>query len=165
LDTATGLLVVAAGALAGYAALAIRPAISALGTSGSSRRTALAGALATVSLPALAIAPEWDKDYVGVGAERNALSDFEIVAMQQAPDDKLDLNNALVTDYKKLPGMYPHAAGLIASNGPYNSVNDLFRLANATESDKMLFRKYKSAFVALPPGRTFYERINARQST
>jgi len=85
--------------------------------------------------------------------------------MQQAPSGKLDLNNALVTDYKKLPGMYPHAAGLIASNGPYNSVNDVFRLAGATKSDKMLFRKYKRSFVALPPGRTFYERINARQST
>jgi hypothetical protein len=165
LDTATGLFFFAAGALAGYAALTLRPATATLGTGGSSRRTALAGALATVSLPAFAIAPEWDKDYVGVGAERNALSDYEIVAMQQAPSGKLDLNNALVTDYKKLPGMYPHAAGLIASNGPYNTVNDLFRLKGATDTDKKLFKKYKGSFIALPPGRTFYERINARQST
>ena len=132
---------------------------------GASRRAILAGAVATVSLPATAIAPQWDKDYIGVGAERNALSDYEVVAMQQAPSGKLDLNNALVTDYKQLPGMYPHAAGLIASNGPYNSVNDVFRLPGATDSDKELFKRYKSSFIALPPGRTFYERINARQST
>jgi len=129
------------------------------------RGAALAGVLSQAPLAAKAIAPEWDKDYIGVGAERNALSDFEVVAMQQAPNGKIDLNNALITDYKVLPGMYPHAAGLLASNGPYKSVNDILRLPGATESDKMLFNKYKSSFVALEPGRTFYERINGRQST
>ena len=62
-------------------------------------------------------------------------------------------------------GMFPHAAGLIASNGPYKSVNDLMKLPGANENDKKLFAMYKSQFVALPPGRTFNERINARQST
>ena len=61
--------------------------------------------------------------------------------------------------------MYPHAAGLIASNGPYRSVNDLQKLAAATTNDKALFRKYHDSLVALPPSRQFYERINARQST
>ena len=74
-------------------------------------------------------------------------------------------NNALVTDYKQLQGMYPHAAGLIASNGPYQTVEDLFRLPGATANDKALFTQYRKELVALPPGRTFYERINARQST
>ena len=78
---------------------------------------------------------------------------------------KIDVNNALVTDYKQLPGMYPHAAGQIASHGPYRSVDELFKLATATDSDKKLFKKYKSELCALPPGRMFNERINARQST
>ena len=76
-----------------------------------------------------------------------------------------DVNNAMVTDYKRLKGMYPHAAGLIASNGPYRTVDDLYKLPGATEHDKALFKQYRAELVAMPPGRTFYERINARQST
>jgi len=110
--------------------------------------------------------PEWSpyRDFM-VGPEKNAISDYEVVPSQQAPPGKIDLNNALVTDYKALPGMYPHAAGLIASNGPYNTVDDLFRLPQATARDKELFSKYKKDLIALAPSRTFYERINARQST
>ena len=100
-----------------------------------------------------------------VGPEKNAINDFEVVSTQLAQPGKIDVNNALVTDYKKLPGMYPHAAGLIASNGPYNSVNELQQLAGATENDRALFRRYRQELVALPPSRQFYERINARQST
>ena len=85
--------------------------------------------------------------------------------MQQASLGKIDVNNALVTDYKRLRGMYPHAAGLIASNGPYNSVNDLHKIVGVTDNDRALFDKYKGELIALPPGRQFYERINARQST
>lgn len=82
--------------------------------------------------------------------------------MQQ---DKFDLNAALVTDYKTLQGMYPHAAGQIAANGPYEKVDDVFKIATATENDKALFKKYLDQFIVLPPGRIFFERINARQST
>ena len=60
--------------------------------------------------------------------------------------------------------MYPHAAGQIASHGPYQSVDDLQKIPTATEADKKLFKKYKNEFVALPPGRMFKERLNGRQS-
>merc|ERR1719486_1507636 len=43
--------------------------------------------------------------------------------------EKIDINNANVRVYAKLPGMYPGAAGKIASNGPYKSVQiNLFLL-------------------------------------
>ena len=100
-----------------------------------------------------------------VGPEKNAISDYEIIPSQMAGVGKIDVNNALVTDYKQLPGMFPHAAGLIASHGPYNSVGDLFKISEATSRDKELFKQYRSQLVALPPGRQFYERINGRQST
>ena len=38
---------------------------------------------------------------------------------------KIDINNANVRVYVKLPGMYPGAAGKIVNNGPYKSVSDL----------------------------------------
>lgn len=140
-----------------------------------SRRDALVSAagLLTVGSPAAHAHAErprtrtgWDPrtDYL-VGAEKNAISDYEIVAAQQATGGRLDVNSALVTDYKRLRGMYPHAAGQIASHGPYASVAELDAIPTATAKDKALFKKYRDELVALPPGRMFNERINGRQST
>lgn len=99
-----------------------------------------------------------------VGADRNVLPDGEVVPSQLVRNDKIDINNAAITDYKKFPGMFPHAAGQIASHGPYKSVDDLQLLNSANPSDKALFKKYKSELIALPPGRMFVERLNGRQS-
>ncbi|KAL3927964.1 MAG: hypothetical protein SGPRY_002592, partial [Prymnesium sp.] len=106
----------------------------------------LGAASATLgSAPAFA---RWDakKDYM-VGAEKNAIDDYEYVQAQQVQQDKFDLNAALVTDYKTLQGMYPHAAGQIAANGPYEKVDDVFKIATATENDKALFKKYLDQFI------------------
>ena len=61
--------------------------------------------------------------------------------------------------------MFPHAAGKIASNGPYVSVQDIYSIPGLTDHDKLLFKKYEHYFTANPPGRAFDERINARVST
>lgn len=62
--------------------------------------------------------------------------------------------------------MYPTAAGKIASNGPYNTVQDLYKIPGLTENDKKLFKKYEKEFTCLPASaRTFNERINSRVST
>jgi photosystem II PsbU protein len=61
--------------------------------------------------------------------------------------------------------MYPHAAGKIASNGPYVSVKDIYKIPGLTDNDIKLFKKYEREFTVNPPGRTFDERINARVST
>ena len=62
-------------------------------------------------------------------------------------------------------GMYPHAAGMIAANGPYNSVKDIYKIPGLNDSDKKLFKQYEHEFTVNPPGRMFDERINQRQST
>jgi photosystem II PsbU protein len=69
------------------------------------------------------------------------------------------------SDYQALPGMYPHAAGKLASNGPYSSVKDIYSIQGLTDNDVKLFKKYERSFTVNPPGRTFDERINARVST
>mmetsp|Transcript_5973 Transcript_5973/g.13693 ORF Transcript_5973/g.13693 Transcript_5973/m.13693 type:complete len:157 (-) Transcript_5973:1350-1820(-) len=84
---------------------------------------------------------------------------------QQAHGDLLDVNNAFVVDYKQYPGMYPTAAGKIASHGPYNNVKDIYDIPGVTEHDKYIFKRYETEMTALPPGRMFDERINQRQST
>jgi photosystem II PsbU protein len=68
-------------------------------------------------------------------------------------------------EYKQFPGMFPHAAGKIASNGPYASVRDIYSIKGITENDKRLFKMYEKEFTANPPGRSFSERINNRVST
>jgi len=69
-----------------------------------------------------------------------------------------------VSDYKVLPGFYPHAAGQICSHGPYNQVKDIYDIKGLTPRDKELFKKFEKEFIVLPPGRMFVERLNARQS-
>mmetsp|Transcript_974 Transcript_974/g.1228 ORF Transcript_974/g.1228 Transcript_974/m.1228 type:complete len:157 (+) Transcript_974:304-774(+) len=84
---------------------------------------------------------------------------------QMVTGDKVDVNGAIVVDYQQFPGMYPHAAGKIASNGPYATVKDIYKISGITDNDKVVFQKYEKMLTALPPGRMFDERINQRQST
>jgi hypothetical protein len=58
-----------------------------------------------------------------------------------------------------------HAAGKIASNGPYAKVSDIYKISGLTDNDKKLFKKYEKELSCNPPGRVFNERINARVST
>mmetsp|Transcript_6403 Transcript_6403/g.11394 ORF Transcript_6403/g.11394 Transcript_6403/m.11394 type:complete len:161 (+) Transcript_6403:206-688(+) len=84
---------------------------------------------------------------------------------QQQRSEKVDINGAFVVDYKAFPGFFPHAAGKIASNGPYKTVKDIYNIPGITENDKAMFKKYEKELTVLPPGRMFKERINQRQST
>ncbi|CAJ1954776.1 unnamed protein product [Cylindrotheca closterium] len=93
------------------------------------------------------------------------LDDFAYEPQQQATDGKFDLNSAFVGDYKELRGMFPSAAGKIASHGPYEKVKDIYKIPNLTEHDIAMFKKYQSEFTVHLPGRSFDERINARVST
>jgi len=42
---------------------------------------------------------------------------------QLVKPDKVDINSSFVGEYKQFRGMFPHAAGKIASHGPYRSVS------------------------------------------
>ena len=62
--------------------------------------------------------------------------------------------------------MYPSAAGKIASNGPYQSVKDIYKIPGLTENDKKMFKKYEKDLTANKAQyRTFNERVNSRVST
>lgn len=58
------------------------------------------------------------------------------IAAQMVSPGKLDLNAASVSDYKRLRGFYPHAAGKIASNGPYTSVKDIYDIKGLTSRER-----------------------------
>eukprot|EP00307_Rebecca_sp_RCC1486_P012691 CAMPEP_0119406868 /NCGR_PEP_ID=MMETSP1335-20130426/1031_1 /TAXON_ID=259385 /ORGANISM="Chrysoculter rhomboideus, Strain RCC1486" /LENGTH=175 /DNA_ID=CAMNT_0007430961 /DNA_START=32 /DNA_END=560 /DNA_ORIENTATION=- len=123
-----------------------------------SRRSALAAsALLANSLVQVAVA--------GDASMNTRIPDDEVVEAQLPRSNKIDLNNAIVVDYKALPGMYPRVAGIIASHGPYTKVSDVYQLPEMTQGDKDMMRKYEKELTVLPPGRMFKERINQRQSS
>lgn len=73
----------------------------------------------------------------------------------------VDLNNANVRVYLKMPGMYPAAAGKIVSNGPYSSVGDVYNIPGLTSKEKEVIKKYESRFTVKPPSPDYViDRIN-----
>ena len=79
-----------------------------------------------------------------------AVRDYENVGFLGG-SDTIDVNNANVRVYLKMPGLYPTVAGKIVSNGPYKSVGELYNIAGLTGAEKDLIKKYESRFTALPP--------------
>lgn len=73
----------------------------------------------------------------------------------------VDINNANIRVYLKMPGMYPGPAGKIASNGPYNSVSDIYNIPGLSSEEKNVMKKYESRFTALKPSADYViDRIN-----
>ncbi|GMH78688.1 hypothetical protein TrST_g5102 [Triparma strigata] len=116
---------------------------------------------ATISIPIFAQA----KVAFALQPEGFTIPDTEVVDGQQATGNRIDLNSAYVTDYKVFRGMYPTVAGKIASNGPYASTKDVYKMAKLSSEEVKVFKQYEKEFTALPAGRQFLERVNARQST
>jgi len=113
---------------------------------GSARRefiaTVAGAAGAAVATPALA-----DTDYAGLP--------------YLGGSNKIDINNANVRVYAKLPGMYPGAAGKIASNGPYKSVSEIYSIKGISEAEKAAVKKYESRFIVLEPSAMYViDRVN-----
>lgn len=111
------------------------------------RRAALAAAMAAVTavvIPRDALA---NREYANVGFLGGG--------------DKVDVNNANVRVYAKYPGMYPTLAGLIVTNGPFKSVEELYKLPGITETQKATLDKYKDILVALEPAPEYeIDKIN-----
>jgi photosystem II PsbU protein len=73
----------------------------------------------------------------------------------------VDVNNANVRAYLKMPGMYPGAAGKIVSNGPNSSVSDIYKIPGLTSGEADVIKKYESRFVAKKPSPDYViDRIN-----
>jgi photosystem II PsbU protein len=103
-----------------------------------SRRAALAAAVSAVAAGLVVpLAAQADIDYANVG--------------YLGGGDQIDVNNANVRAYLKYPGFYPTLAGLIVSNGPYKSVDEISKLPGITSTMKDTLEKYKNNLVALEP--------------
>lgn len=120
-------------------------------TLNAERREFLSSAAAAVAAGVFAL---------GAPGAANAVRDYENVAYLGG-GDKIDINNANVRVYLKLPGMYPAVGGKIASNGPYSSVADVYNIPGLSGKEKELIKKYEGKFVAFKPSADYViDRIN-----
>lgn len=111
------------------------------------RREFMSQAAAVAGLAAFAPAANAIRDYDAVGL----LGGGQIV----------DVNNANIRVYLKMPGLYPAVAGKIASNGPYKTVSDLYSITGLTGPEKDMIKKYESRFAVTPPSADYViDRIN-----
>eukprot|EP00521_Asterionellopsis_glacialis_P000205 CAMPEP_0195247634 /NCGR_PEP_ID=MMETSP0706-20130129/1089_1 /TAXON_ID=33640 /ORGANISM="Asterionellopsis glacialis, Strain CCMP134" /LENGTH=149 /DNA_ID=CAMNT_0040299187 /DNA_START=62 /DNA_END=511 /DNA_ORIENTATION=- len=89
-----------------------------------------------------------------------AVVDYENVGLLGG-GTTVDLNNANVRVYLKMPGMYPAVAGKIVSNGPYKTVADVYNIKGLTGPEKDMIKKYESRFTAKEPAAEYViDRIN-----
>ena len=89
-----------------------------------------------------------------------AIRDYENVGYLGG-SEKVDVNNANVRVYLKMPGMYPNVAGKIASNGPYSSISDVYNIPGLSGKEKEVIKKYENRLVAFKPEADYViDRIN-----
>lgn len=102
-----------------------------------SRRALLSGAAAAALAAALPNGALAEREYPNVGFLGGS--------------ETIDVNNANVRAYAKFRGFYPTLAGLIVSNGPYKSVDELYNLPGLTDAQKTALDNYKDNLIALDP--------------
>eukprot|EP00440_Ansanella_granifera_P067723 gb/GFBE01073464.1/.p1 GENE.gb/GFBE01073464.1/~~gb/GFBE01073464.1/.p1 ORF type:complete len:193 (+),score=57.01 gb/GFBE01073464.1/:1-579(+) len=90
----------------------------------------------------------------------NAMVDYEGVEYLGG-SDKVDINNANVQAYRQFPGMFPTAAGVIGTHGPYKQVSDIYNIPGLDERIKNTIKKYENNLVCLPANPAYFiDRIN-----
>lgn len=119
----------------------LRPAVSrasapAMSAEPVARRELLSKVLGASALLGAAAANA-EIDYAGVGYLGGA--------------SIIDVNNANVRVYQKLPGVYPNAAGKIVSNAPYKSKEDMYSKAKFSTAEAAAVKKYDAKFIFLEP--------------
>jgi len=63
--------------------------------------------------------------------------------------EKVDLNNANIRAYLKIPGLYPNIASKIVVGGPYAKVDDVYSIPGLSSKEKEVLKKNEGRFVVL----------------
>jgi photosystem II PsbU protein len=64
---------------------------------------------------------------------------------------KIDLNNTNIREFRDLKAFYPNLAGKIIKNAPYDSVQDVLKIANLTPRQKELLQANLDKFTVTEP--------------
>jgi photosystem II PsbU protein len=90
----------------------------------------------------------------------NAVIDYENIGYLGG-SSIVDINNANIRAYLKMPGMYPTVAGKIVSHGPYSGVSDLYKIPGLSSAEADVIKKYESRLTAKTPSPDYVlDRIN-----
>lgn len=63
--------------------------------------------------------------------------------------DKIDVNNANIRAYLKLPGFYPNLASKIVTNGPFKTVGDVYNMPGLSGAEKEVLKKQEGRLTVL----------------
>jgi photosystem II PsbU protein len=90
----------------------------------------------------------------------NAIRDYENIGLLGG-GEIVDINNANIRVYLKMPGLYPTVAGKLVKNTPYKSVSDIYNIPGLTGPEKEVMKKYEARFVTKEPSADFViDRFN-----
>ena len=63
----------------------------------------------------------------------------------------IDVNNANIRVYAKLPGMYPNVCTKLIKNSPYKSAGEMYSKGGFSSAESAVLKKYESRFIFLEP--------------
>jgi hypothetical protein len=79
------------------------------------------------------------------GTEAHAvIAPVQIAAVELDP--KIDVNNTILRNYRRIPGFYPTLARKLVQNAPYDSLEDMLNIPELTEQQKNLIQENASNF-------------------
>jgi photosystem II PsbU protein len=79
-----------------------------------------------------------------VGAPAPAMKE----SAEKALETKIDINNTILRNYRKIPGLYPTLARLMVQNAPYERVEDVLKIPGLTEAQKQRLKDNLGNFYA-----------------
>ena len=89
--------------------------------------------------------PVWAQPIWAQGAgEENVMAAVQIAAVELDP--KIDVNNTILRNYRRIPGFYPTLARKLVQNAPYDSLEDMLNIPDLTEQQKKLIQENASNF-------------------
>jgi len=100
------------------------------------RREIFAKVLGSTAL-LTAAAANAERDYAGVGYLGGSTT--------------IDVNNANIRVYIKLPGMYPNAAGKLVTHAPYKNAGEMYTKCKFSPAEAATVKKFESRFIFLEP--------------
>lgn len=72
-------------------------------------------------------------------------------------DDRIDLNNASIREFRDLRGFFPNLAAAIIRNAPYDTVEDVLDIPGISDRQRQRLEDNLDSFVVTDPAYVFNE--------
>ncbi len=96
-----------------------------------------------------------------VGNNSALAAELPDTSFVKADSSKIDLNNANIYAFRKLPGFYPNLGRIIIDNAPYDSLDDVLNIPGLTGEQRQRIQENADKFSLFKPDNSMNrERIN-----